>query len=65
MWNCCSHNIELLRTQRRIAVHTTYRISQLTAEMLEASDDDDDRDDPFLTLDDDEDELVANELIQA
>ena len=43
-----------------IAAHATSCISQLTAKVLEASDDDDD--DPFLTLDNNEDKLEANEL---
>ena len=47
--------------QSGIAAHAASRISQLTAEMLVARDNDDN--DPFLSLDDDEDELETNELI--
>ena len=46
--------------QSRIAADAVFRISQLTAEVLAAPDDVDD--DSFLTSDDDEDELEANEL---
>ena len=43
-----------------IAADAASRISQLTAEMLVALDDDDDN--PFLTSDNDKDELETNEL---
>ena len=43
-----------------IAADAASRISLLSAETLAAPDDDDDN--PFLTLDEDEDELEANEL---
>ena len=46
--------------QSGIATDAVSCISPLTAEMLAASDDDDD--DPFLTSDDNEDELERNEL---
>ena len=47
--------------QSGIAADTALCISQLTAEMLAACDNDDD--DPFLSSDDDEDKLETNELI--
>ena len=55
-----SHLAQAQYTRSRSGPDAAFCISQLTAEVLVAPDDD--YDDPFLTSDDDENELEANEL---